>query len=61
MNPIFTALLIFGGLLQVGADLVVICDRLGISARIEKALKRRARQRAWLREVSASLREAHRG
>ena len=61
MNPVFTALLIFGGLLQVGADLVVICDRLGISARIEKALNRRAKQKAWLREVSALSREARRG
>lgn len=37
MNPIITALLIFGGTVQVIADLIVIDKAFGISARLKGA------------------------
>ena len=46
MNPIITGLLIFGGTVQVLADLIVIDAKFGVSARLKYALEYAREDRA---------------
>lgn len=52
MNPAITALLIFGGTVQVIADLIVIANAFGISARVAKAWAEHQRGKEWRRGLN---------